>query len=144
MSKLSELKLKLGRLLGQSKRKDIDIVDAWRNLCLQLNQNPTDRLLILLQWDLEQGGIDTRALKLGKKYERIEQAFSDVDVAMRIQAMAEDITNRAFERENRMLANLQAIRDSYEREIQRLTKLREEERKTQERKKIKTRSWFTE
>lgn len=57
------LKLALGRLLGSGKRKEPDIVSEWQSLCHANGETPTDRLLALLAWDLQQGGVDIAAIK---------------------------------------------------------------------------------
>jgi len=129
--KFSKIVQKVGQILGSAGRKEKDIVDEWRNLCAQIHQNPADRLLMLLRFDLEQGGIDTKKIVLGKKYERIESAMMDLDIAQKISAMAAAQSEAALERETRFMHMLQAQRQFYENE---LNKMRDTQKKTKEKK----------
>jgi len=121
---------RLGRLLGSMKAKEPDLVQTWIQLCRQIGQRPVDRLIELMRLDMEAGGIDTTAIKLGAKWERTEEAFRDVDVALRVEDLAKQVADRAMQREQQFMATLDSIRSYYERSIrlldQRLAQLEQE------------------
>jgi len=108
---------RLGRILGSMKAKEPDIVVAWQQLCQQIGQKPVERLVELIRLDMEAGGIDTTAIKLGAKWERTEEAFRDVDVALRVEDLARQVADRAMQREQQFMATLDSIRSYYERSI---------------------------
>jgi len=71
---INKLKMAVGRLIGGAKRKNPDIVQLWQELCMANNVNPTERLLQLMAWDLNEGGVDlSQVINLQKDQELQEQ-----------------------------------------------------------------------
>jgi endonuclease III len=58
--KTKELVLKIGRMIGFSKRKNKDIVEMWQEMLNAQGVNPADRMLELMAWDLQNAGINLR------------------------------------------------------------------------------------
>jgi len=90
---LSDLQLKLGRLLGQTKRKNKDIVEMWIQLCNSNGVSTADRLLELLAWDLQNAGIDLGDIKVALKRSEIGEIRAKFDMAMAFQDLVNQFTN---------------------------------------------------
>lgn len=59
----TKIKMALGRILGGTTRKEKDVVEAWKELCMGNNTKPTTRMLQLMKFDLREGGVDLRDVK---------------------------------------------------------------------------------
>jgi len=75
LSALRKFQFYIGRLLGNAKRKEKDIVDEWFNMCHANGWNTTDRVLQLIAWDLQQGGVDLAMIEQKKREGNIASAF---------------------------------------------------------------------
>ena len=89
---LSDLQLKLGRLLGQTKRKNKDIVEMWIQLCNSNGVSTADRLLELLAWDLQNAGVDLGDVKVALKRGEIGEIRAKFDMAMAFQDLVNQFT----------------------------------------------------
>jgi len=79
MAKKSNFFLKLGSVLGNLKKKDKDLFDAWSDLCAAMEVSTIDRMQQLMAWDLETGGVNLKragavkkAMELGKQEQEID------------------------------------------------------------------------
>ena len=70
---LTEKLLTLGRLIGQAKRKEPDVVKMWLDMCHANGINPSDRVLQLIAWDLQQGGVDLAEIEAKKKEDKLAE-----------------------------------------------------------------------
>lgn len=96
---LSEITLKLGRLLGAGKRKEKDTVQIWQDMCLGNNINTSDRLLDLIKWDLQNGGVDLSAVKQTAEGNEIQDAFNQANLALEVNKMVKSFTQTMLESE---------------------------------------------
>ena len=103
---LDKVKLNLGRLLGQSKRKDRDVVELWTDMCNANGIKTTDRLLELLAWDLKEGGVDLREYRQIKHNEKIDEAFQEAQLADQIRQLSMDFAMKAIERDRQHAAEM--------------------------------------
>ena len=69
----------MGSVLGNIKRKDKDLFDAWSDMCAAMEINTVDRMQQLMAWDLETGGVNLKRagavkkeLELGKQEQEID------------------------------------------------------------------------
>lgn len=93
---LDKMKLALGRLLGQGKRKEKDIVQMWQDFCNAQGWKPTDRLIDLLSFDLSNNGVDLTAIKVSKQNEEIDEAFNYAELSRKIAGMSSDFTQQVI------------------------------------------------
>ena len=75
-------------LLGGVKRKDKDLYDAWMDMVAGLGMNTSERIMQLLAWDIETGGVNIKRagavkkeLELGQKEQEINHMKELSDIA---------------------------------------------------------------
>jgi len=111
---LSSIQQALGRLLGASARKESDVTTTWREMCARIGENPTDRLLMLLTFDLEQGGINLADVKRAKVTGEMQEAFDQVSLAGEIGKIAQDFTQKTLAREYSHMDEIRNLSDEFE------------------------------
>lgn len=71
--------LKLGSVLGNIKRKDKDLFDAWSDMCAGMEVNTVDRMQQLMAWDLETGGVNLKRAGAVKKEMELGKQEQEID-----------------------------------------------------------------
>lgn len=135
-SPMTWLNQALGRMLGAAARKDKDIVTAWREMCANIQEPPTERLTMLLEWDMSQGGINVQDVQKAKVGGEIMDAFEQANTALQIQSMAKDFSQEALKREIEHMGEIKILADEYKKQVSTSvsTSIPEELRKRLERK----------
>jgi len=110
---LSLMQQALGRLLGGAARKDTDVTTTWRDMCARIGENPTDRLLMLLTFDLEQGGINLADVRRAKITGEMNEAFDQVSLATEIGKIAQNFSKQTLAREYAHMAEYRNLSDEY-------------------------------
>jgi len=96
---LSKLALKIGTLIGQTKRKEPELVDMWLNLCHSMGKKPTERFLELIAWDVENQGVDLKDIRQIEQDKEMQKAFSQVNLAAQIAQLAQEFSTQMLTRE---------------------------------------------
>lgn len=112
-------KMIFGRLLGAAKHKGkkenlAEVYDSWRALCDQNGINPTDRVLELMLWDLQQGGVDLAQVKELKRSVEMEEGFAEAKTALEIKKMAQQFAQESIKAEQEFQKTLTDQRRYYE------------------------------
>jgi len=128
MAKQKHFFLKLGSILGNIKKKDKDLFDAWCDLCASMDINTVDRMQQLMAWDLETGGVNLKrvgavkkAMELGKEEQEINHMRELSEIAK--QAIIDNVKiQQDFSQQlNTMLQNYNSQFLSLQKAMQELT-----------------------
>jgi len=138
------LVLTVGKLIGQSKRKDKDIVDAWLQLCNGLGVKPTDRLLELMAFDLQHSGVDLSQVKVMMKQKEVQKVADKYDTITTIQKIFDQFMDSVIAQRTTQTAQIMDLQNQLQQLNQVLiqlqaenTALREIINKTEEMKQLK-------
>lgn len=104
--KISNILLKLGRLLGQSKRKNKDIVEMWTNMVEGLGFKATDRMIELMAFDLQNNGVDLSRVRSVMENKEIDKAVTKFDEARTISEIIEKLSNELLVAKTEALSNI--------------------------------------
>ena len=96
---LDRIQLMIGRMLGQSKRKDKDIVESWQALCHTNAINPTDRLLELLAWDLINNGQNLGEIKAATKIGDAKEILQEAEIASSFRQLISDLNTQLINKD---------------------------------------------
>jgi len=119
---LSSIQQALGRLLGASARKESDVTTTWRDMCARIGENPTDRLLMLLRFDLEQGGVNLADVRRAKVTGEMQEAFDQVSLASEIGKIAQNFSRQTLAREYEHMNEIRGISDEFQNMLKPQTK----------------------
>ena len=114
---LNDTLLKLGRILGVAKRKERSVVDKWMDMCNANGINTSDRMLQLIAWDLQQGGVDLAELKKTESSEKVQEVAEALDLSTMMKQIIQQQTAEYIAREQQHLEDLKRL---YEMERQKL------------------------
>lgn len=104
--KISNILLKLGRLLGQSKRKNKDIVEMWTDMVEGLGFKATDRMIELMVFDLQNNGVDLSRVRSVMENKEIDKAVTKFDEARTISEIIEKLSNELLVAKTEALSNI--------------------------------------
>lgn len=124
---LTKMQMSLGRLMGQTSRKEKNVVDAWTELCTRLKQKTTDRLLELIKFDLNNNGVDLTQLRQIERSEEVSKAFNDVDLALQISQMAKTFTQATINRELETQKTIEAMQRQHQQQLGLIRTMRQQQ-----------------
>jgi len=108
-NKLSDLRLLLGRFLGHAKTKNKDITQLWLDQCNALGKKPTDRLLELLSWDLQNQGVPLVDYKAAEEQKYIQDSMNMVQLMNEFIRMKQQDTMERLRREEEFIKMFQKL-----------------------------------
>jgi len=114
---LTDKLLKLGRILGVAKRKERNVVDRWIEMCNANGINTSDRMLQLIAWDLQQGGVDLAELKKTETDKKVQEVAETIDLSTMMKQIIQQQTAEYIAREQQHLEDLKRL---YEMQRQKL------------------------
>jgi len=123
----TNLKRKIGRFLGQTKKKaqgeDIaEVYDEWKALCQQNGVKPTERVLDLMTWDLKEGGVELTQVKQARKAAEVQEAFDNASLSMEVNKMAKKFASEQIKTQQDLQEALAKQRQAYEKEMEQMAR----------------------
>ena len=127
---LDKAQLALGRLIGHASRKDEEIVELWKSMVHSSGMKPGERILQLIAWDVQQGGVDLSEVRKKKRFEKVEKAFEEADLAQQISQLSAMFASKMMEKDmfytqqiENLLAEIRKIKGEQEVKIKPLKEI---------------------
>jgi len=75
---LSDMLLKIGRLLSPAKAKDPDLYEVWTSILNLNNIKTSDRILELIAWDVQNNGQNLGSYDMLKREGSVQKKFNEM------------------------------------------------------------------